>query len=422
MTADQHRWAPSLSPRGLDKAVVAGPVRNDEAGGVRLGLERAADIRRAAGELRAVVAACGHRLEAFVVAPMASGGVELTVGVAHDSSFGPVIVCALAGALAEVRSDAAVRITPLTDVDAHALLRSLRGFPLLSGHDGAPPCDLPAIEEVLLRLSALVEAHPEGAELDISPLLACERGAVIIDAHVRVEAPPPRRPLSALRRYRRSRDRCFAAVDRRPYPLSAPRANAYFGRVAVHLQIVSAPTERSECPAGSGLISVVLADDHELMRARLRSLLEDDEQIEVIADTGELGEAIGCVLRTRPRVLVLDMSMPSGSSIEAIRRLRARVPDTEIVALKMNADAAFARHAFEAGAVAFVVKDTADGELLDAVRLAARGERYLSPRIAAGYEASCPAAGEIRGPVGSSARSVVPPATLESSSNVPPTR
>jgi two-component system response regulator NreC len=128
------------------------------------------------------------------------------------------------------------------------------------------------------------------------------------------------------------------------------------------------------------------------------------------------------VLRTRPRVLVLDMSMPSGSSIEAIRRLRARVPDTEIVALKMSADAAFARHAFEAGAVAFVVKDTADGELLDAVRLAARGERYLSPRIAAGYEASCPAAGEVRGPVGSSARSVVPPATLESRSNVPPTR
>jgi two-component system, NarL family, response regulator NreC len=119
------------------------------------------------------------------------------------------------------------------------------------------------------------------------------------------------------------------------------------------------------------------------MRARLRSLLEDDEQIEMVADTGDLGEAMACVLSANPRVLVLDMSMPSGSSIEAIRRLRSRLPDTEIVALKMGANAAFARHAFEAGAIAFVLKDTADSELLDAIRCAARGERYLSPRIAA---------------------------------------
>jgi two-component system, NarL family, response regulator NreC len=193
--------------------------------------------------------------------------------------------------------------------------------------------------------------------------------------------------------------------------------------VALHLQIASAPATRSERLAGAGLISVVLADDHELMRAGLRSLLEDDEQIEVIADTGELSEAIDCVLRTRPRVLVLDMSMPSGSSIEAIRRLRARMPATEIVALKMDAEAGFARRAFEAGAVAFVVKDTADGELLDAVRLAALGERYLSPRIAGGYEAAIRSAvGEAGGSVGSSARTVVPPPALESSSKVPPTR
>lgn len=144
--------------------------------------------------------------------------------------------------------------------------------------------------------------------------------------------------------------------------------------------------EPSDGSVGSLPISVVLADDHELMRARLRGLLEDDEQIDVIADTGELVEAIDCVLRAAPRVLVLDMSMPRGSSIEAIRRLRSRMPDTEIVALKMDADAAFARHAFEAGAIAFVVKDTADGELADAIRSAARGERYVSPRIAGALE------------------------------------
>jgi len=152
--------------------------------------------------------------------------------------------------------------------------------------------------------------------------------------------------------------------------------------VTLPLQIAPPLAQRSDGAAGAPPISVVLADDHELMRARLRSLFEEDEQIEVIADTGELREAMRWVLRTRPRVLVLDMSMPSGSSIEAIRRLRARLPETEIVALKMEANAAFARHAFEAGAIAFVLKDTADGELLDAVRHAARGERYLSPRLA----------------------------------------
>jgi len=119
------------------------------------------------------------------------------------------------------------------------------------------------------------------------------------------------------------------------------------------------------------------------MRARLRGLLEEDELIDVIADTNDFGEAVRFVLRNRPRVLVLDLSMPSGSSVEAIRRLRAQLPDTEIVALKMDANAGYARHALDAGAIAYVLKDTADSELAEAVRQAARGERFVSPRVAA---------------------------------------
>jgi two-component system uhpT operon response regulator UhpA len=72
------------------------------------------------------------------------------------------------------------------------------------------------------------------------------------------------------------------------------------------------------------------------------------------------------VHRSRPHVLVLDLSMPSGSSIEAIRRLREYMPETEIVVLKMEASAAHARHALEAGAAAFVLKGTADTELVEA--------------------------------------------------------
>jgi acyl-CoA synthetase (NDP forming) len=95
--------------------------------------------------------------------------------------------------------DAAARITPLTDSDAREMLRTLRTFPLLSGYRGSPPCDVDAIEDVLLRLSALVEAHSEVAELDLDPLVAAGDGAVVVDARVRLEPPPPPRPLSALR-------------------------------------------------------------------------------------------------------------------------------------------------------------------------------------------------------------------------------
>jgi len=134
-----------------------------------------------------------------MVQPTAGPGVELVVGVAHDANFGPVLVCGPADPTAELVQDAAARITPLTDVDAREMLRSLRSFPLLAGYRGAPACDVGAIEDVLLRLSALVETHPEVAELDLNPLVATTRGAVIVDARVRLEAAPPVRPLSALR-------------------------------------------------------------------------------------------------------------------------------------------------------------------------------------------------------------------------------
>jgi acetyl coenzyme A synthetase (ADP forming)-like protein len=181
------------------KALVGGLVHRSDVGAVRLSLHSGAELRRAATEIRAAVTAAGHRLEGFVVQPMAAPGVELVVGVAHDSSFGPVIVCGPGGPSAELMGDVAARITPLTDADAREMLRTLRTFPLLSGYRGSPACDIGAIEDVLLRLSALVEAHSEVAELDLDPLVAAPDGAVVVDARVRLEAPPPPRPLSALR-------------------------------------------------------------------------------------------------------------------------------------------------------------------------------------------------------------------------------
>jgi len=130
------------------------------------------------------------------VQPMTPPGVELIVGVVHDQSFGPVLACGAGGTTAELVSDVALRITPVTDLEAREMVRSLRTFPLLDGYSGAPRCDVAAIEDVLLRVSAMVEAHPEIVELDCNPLIARADDVVIVDARVRVEtaAPPPPMP------------------------------------------------------------------------------------------------------------------------------------------------------------------------------------------------------------------------------------
>ena len=180
------------------KAIAPGLVHKSDAGGVRLGLAGPDQIRAAAAEIEDSVDAAGYRLDGFVVQAMAPAGVELIVGVVNDHSFGPVIACGAAGTTAELIKDVAVRITPLTKLDAHEMIRALRTFPLLDGYRGAPRCNVDAIEDVLLRLSVMVEAHPEIVELDFNPLIATADGVVIVDARVRVETVPARPPPAAL--------------------------------------------------------------------------------------------------------------------------------------------------------------------------------------------------------------------------------
>jgi acetate---CoA ligase (ADP-forming) len=180
------------------KASAPGLVHKTDVGGVRLGLEGADAVRTAAGEITDSVTRAGYRLDGLVVQPMAPTGVELIVGVVHDHSFGPVLACGAGGTTAELISDVAVRITPVTDVEAREMVRSLRTFPLLDGYRGAPRCDVAAIEDVLLRVSAMVEAHPEIVELDCNPLIAGPHDVVIVDARVRVETAAPPRPMPSL--------------------------------------------------------------------------------------------------------------------------------------------------------------------------------------------------------------------------------
>lgn len=127
--------------------------------------------------------------------------------------------------------------------------------------------------------------------------------------------------------------------------------------------------------------TIVLADDHTIVRSALRALLEAEDEFEVVAEGGEVEEAVRKVLAYKPNVLVLDLSMPGGSSLAAIPRMLAASPGTAIVVLTMEDDPRFARQALRAGALGFVLKEAADTELVEAVRAAVHGVRYLNPQI-----------------------------------------
>jgi two-component system, NarL family, response regulator NreC len=138
-------------------------------------------------------------------------------------------------------------------------------------------------------------------------------------------------------------------------------------------------------------ITIVIADDHTVMRQGLRLLIDSEDGLQVLAEAGSVPEAERMTLAYRPSVLILDLNMPGGSSLEAIPRLRADAPDTAIVVLTMQDDPAFARQALSSGALGFVLKEAADEELLEAIRLAAAGESYLNPRLGARLAAQPPA-------------------------------
>jgi two-component system response regulator NreC len=131
-------------------------------------------------------------------------------------------------------------------------------------------------------------------------------------------------------------------------------------------------------------ITIVLADDHAVVRSGLRLLLDQAGGLRVVSEAGDAETALRTVLRHKPAVLVLDLNMPGETmSLEAIPKVAEASPGTRVVVLTMQEDPAFARQALRAGAVGYVLKEAADSELVEAVRRAAAGETYLNPRLGA---------------------------------------
>ena len=168
-------------------------LHKTEKGGVHLNLDDEAAVRDAFEAIRRSFEADGslEAKEGVLVAPMVGGDVEVRVSMFEDPSFGPLIAFGLGGIHVEVIADVAVRVTPLTDRAAAAMVREIRGYPLLEGYRGYPPADIEAIHDVLLRVSRLVEEVPDIAELELSPIFVGPpgEGCRIADARLRVALP-----------------------------------------------------------------------------------------------------------------------------------------------------------------------------------------------------------------------------------------
>jgi two-component system response regulator NreC len=134
---------------------------------------------------------------------------------------------------------------------------------------------------------------------------------------------------------------------------------------------------------GSERITIVLADDHVVVRRGLRALLDGEDDLEVVAEAGHVADALRFVRAHRPTVLVLDLNMPGEESLPAIPRFAEASPGTAVVVLTMQNEPGFAREALQSGARAYVLKEAADDELIEAIHAAANGETYLNPKLGA---------------------------------------
>ena len=159
-----------------------------EVGGVILNLSSQSEVECAFTRIRDHLASIGREseMQGVIVQEMISGGIEVIVGVTQDPSLGPLILFGMGGIYTEFFKDVTFRIHPLTDVDAREMVRSVKAYQLFEGWRGSKPSDIEALEELLLRVSAMVEDLPQIAELDLNPVKVLERnnGYVVVDARV----------------------------------------------------------------------------------------------------------------------------------------------------------------------------------------------------------------------------------------------
>jgi acyl-CoA synthetase (NDP forming) len=127
------------------------------------------------------------KIDGVSVQKMASPGTEVIIGMSKDPQFGPVIMFGLGGVLVEVLKDVSFRIVPLTKRDASEMIREIKGYPILEGFRGQEPASIPALEELIVKVSQFVEQNSQIKELDLNPIFAYKDGAVAVDARIVLE-------------------------------------------------------------------------------------------------------------------------------------------------------------------------------------------------------------------------------------------
>jgi len=129
-------------------------------------------------------------------------------------------------------------------------------------------------------------------------------------------------------------------------------------------------------------ITVLLADDHTLVRRGFRRMLEDDPEISVVGEAGDGKAAVQMALELKPSVVVMDCAMPEQSGIAAARQIHEKLPETQILMLSMHAEDTLVRQALEAGARGYILKNADNLDLVRAVRIVALGKQVLDPQLA----------------------------------------
>jgi len=129
-------------------------------------------------------------------------------------------------------------------------------------------------------------------------------------------------------------------------------------------------------------VTVVLVDDHLLVRRGFRRMLEDDPAIRVVGEAGDGPEAIDLALRERPDVIIMDFALPSMNGAVATRRITNAAPEIAVLILSMHSEPAYVRNCLDAGARGYLLKNAMDLELVEAVKAVAAGRRVLDPRLA----------------------------------------
>jgi acetyl coenzyme A synthetase (ADP forming)-like protein len=185
----------AASLRGPVVLKAVGPVHKTEVGAVRLGVP-VTEVAAEAAEMARRIAEHGETLEGFLVQELVPNGVEMLVGMTADPEFGPIVACGAGGVTVELIRDVSVRVAPVTDLEAADMVRSLATFPLLDGFRGASRKDVAALEDVVLRVSALAVDQPAVVEMDCNPVMVLDRGAAVVDARVRVAPPAPHAPFA----------------------------------------------------------------------------------------------------------------------------------------------------------------------------------------------------------------------------------